>query len=153
ARPAGRIERALKWARRKPAAAALLGVSTVAALLLAAAGTWFLTVLYQQNEELGRERDRAHEEEENARQAEQRAKDKEAEAARSLDRTRRVLMTTQLLNVASLYEKNPIEALGLLKNPDACPPEWRDDFAWRYYSSRCQRWRLRWEWPEGAIDA
>src|SRR5262249_30817804 len=26
-------------------------------------------------------------------------------------------------------------------------------FAWRYYYSQCQRWRLTWQWPKGAIDA
>src|SRR5262249_57060333 len=72
---------------------------------------------------------------------------------RLLDRTRRTLMTTQLLNVAASYRQDPMGALDLLKNRDSCPPEWRDDFAWRYYYSQCQRWRLKWEWPKGAIDA
>ena len=35
ARPAGRVERALKWARRRPTQALLLGVSVLAALGLA----------------------------------------------------------------------------------------------------------------------
>jgi eukaryotic-like serine/threonine-protein kinase len=38
ARPAGRAERAWKWARRRPAAAALVAVSALAALALAAGG-------------------------------------------------------------------------------------------------------------------
>jgi WD40 repeat protein len=153
ARPTTRWERAAKWARRKPAAAALVGVSAAAALLVAGLLTWFLTALYAHSRELAKERDKAREEEGNARQAEQRAKVKESEAATSLDRTRRVLMTSQLLNVASIYQQNPLDALALLENREACPLEWRDDFAWRYYHSRCQRWRLTWKWPEGAIDA
>src|SRR5262249_4217939 len=38
ARPVSRWERAVKWARRRPTAAALLGVSGLAALLLVAGG-------------------------------------------------------------------------------------------------------------------
>src|SRR5262249_24091909 len=38
ARPVGRAERAVRWARRRPAAAALLGVSGVALLALAGLG-------------------------------------------------------------------------------------------------------------------
>jgi WD40 repeat protein len=140
------VGRAVKWARRKPAAAALVGGSAAGALLLAAVVAWFLTVLSQRNrdliegnrnltaagKELARERDKAGE---------------------LLDRTRRVLMTTQLLRVASLYRENPVQALALLEDPDGCPPEWHDDFAWRYYRGQCRRWRLTWEWPQGAIDA
>jgi WD40 repeat protein/tRNA A-37 threonylcarbamoyl transferase component Bud32 len=160
ARPVGRLERAWKWARRKPAAAALLGVSAAAALLLAGVVAWFLTVLYERNrklEETGgqlvQERDKAREEEGNAQQSAQREKEKEAEAVRLLDRTRRMRMTTQLLKVAAIYRQNPVQALKLLEDPDPCPPGFRDDFAWRYYYSQCQRWRLRWEWPKDAIDA
>ena len=29
----------------------------------------------------------------------------------------------------------------------------RDDFAWRFYKAQCQRWRLKWEWKKGEIDA
>src|SRR5262249_27219442 len=134
-------------------AAALVGVSAAAALLLAVLVVWFLTILFERNRDLAKERDKALEEEGNARQAEQRAKDKEAEAVRLLDRTRRVLMTTQLLNVSAIYRQNPVGALALLEDRDACPLEWRDDFAWRYYYRQCQRWRLTWEWPKDAIDA
>jgi WD40 repeat protein len=167
ARQVSRWQRTLKWVRRKPAAAALVGVSAAAVVLLVAVVAWFLTILYQRNRdladgsrklevaagELAQQRDKANEEPRNARQAEQRAKDKEADAVRLLERTRRMRMTTQLLNVASIYRLNPVKALTLLEDPDACPPAWRDDFAWRYYYSQCQRWRLTWEWPQGAIDA
>jgi WD40 repeat protein len=52
ARPVGRVERALKWARRKPAQAAVLAVSVAAALALLGGGLWF-------TEELRGERDHA----------------------------------------------------------------------------------------------
>jgi formylglycine-generating enzyme required for sulfatase activity len=41
ARPVGQLERALKWAKRRPALAALLGVSLVALASLVTVGAWF----------------------------------------------------------------------------------------------------------------
>ncbi len=160
ARPIGSRERLVKWAKRKPAAAALVGVSMAAMLVLTVMVAWFLTVLYERNRalqlaggQLATERDRAIEEEGKARKAEQLAGEKGAETAQLLDRTQRMLMTTQLLNVGSIYRQNPVGALALLEDPDVCPPQMRDDFAWRFYRSRCQRWRLKWEWEKGEIDA
>jgi WD40 repeat protein/tRNA A-37 threonylcarbamoyl transferase component Bud32 len=139
ARPAGRLERAWKWCRRRPAAAALLAVSVAALLVLTAVVAGFLKTLSQKNRFLAQERDRASTEADNAR--------------RALERVRRGAMTTQLFHVAATYRENPLHALELLNDPDACPADLRDDFAWRYYSAQCRRWRLRWEWPEEAIDA
>jgi serine/threonine-protein kinase len=45
ARPAGAGERLVKWVRRRPAAAGLVGVSAAAALALAAVGLWSYTSL------------------------------------------------------------------------------------------------------------
>jgi serine/threonine-protein kinase len=61
ARPAGLWERAVKWARRRPAAAALLGVSGAAVLSLLALGLWHNTQLRRYNAELQAERDHAEE--------------------------------------------------------------------------------------------
>src|SRR5262249_4659708 len=41
ARPVGTLERTVKWARRRPAAAGLLALSIVAAVAAVAAGLWF----------------------------------------------------------------------------------------------------------------
>jgi len=49
ARPVGRLERALKWARRRPAQAALLIVSTLALLLGAAGVAWHQIALQSKN--------------------------------------------------------------------------------------------------------
>src|SRR5207237_449500 len=53
-RPAGRLERAAKWVRRRPAAAALLGVCVLATLLLVGLTGGFLIVLTRNNENLAR---------------------------------------------------------------------------------------------------
>jgi tetratricopeptide (TPR) repeat protein len=41
ARPAGRIERVVKWGRRRPAAAALAAVSTIALMIVVALASWY----------------------------------------------------------------------------------------------------------------
>ena len=53
ARPVGRVERALKWARRKPAAAALLAVSVLALLVVLVGGGLFTWSSGQGNESGG----------------------------------------------------------------------------------------------------
>ena len=42
ARPAGPVERLVKWAKRRPTAAALLGVSLLAVVILLVGGLWFI---------------------------------------------------------------------------------------------------------------
>jgi hypothetical protein len=54
ARPAGRLERVAKWARRRPAAAALLGVCVLATLLVVSLTGGFLLVLTRNNRDLAR---------------------------------------------------------------------------------------------------
>jgi tetratricopeptide (TPR) repeat protein/tRNA A-37 threonylcarbamoyl transferase component Bud32 len=75
ARPVSMLERSLKWARRRPAAAALLAVTAVAALGLLAVWVWFTAQLRAENdralkneaeaiaqkEEADRQRDQARE--------------------------------------------------------------------------------------------
>jgi WD40 repeat protein len=50
ARPVGQLERTLKWARRRPALAALLGVTVLAAAALLTGGVWFTLRLDQARE-------------------------------------------------------------------------------------------------------
>jgi WD40 repeat protein len=76
ARPAGAWERAWKWARRRPTAAMLLVVSTVAALCLLAGLAWHVARVEQFNADLGaalereqQERGRAEEQQRLARRA------------------------------------------------------------------------------------
>jgi eukaryotic-like serine/threonine-protein kinase len=59
ARPVGRLERVAKWARRRPTAAALLGVSALSLVVLAAGGLFFTSRLAERNRELVEQRDRA----------------------------------------------------------------------------------------------
>jgi len=82
ARAAGPLERAAKWARRRPAVAALIGVSAVALVALMGGGLWY-------NAQLRVERDRAttaaaseRAEAERARLAEAQAREHQKEAER-----------------------------------------------------------------------
>jgi WD40 repeat protein/tRNA A-37 threonylcarbamoyl transferase component Bud32 len=174
ARPASSWEKVLKWTKRKPSQAVAVAVIMAAVVALLVGGLAFTNELRQERDaaqlardegqqrarelaaagkELAEQRSKAQAEAKNARQAEQQAKEQQAEAVRLLDRTRRMLMTTQLLNVAAIHTYNPVGALAILQSREACPLEFRDDFAWRFYVSQCKRWRLTWEWPAGAIDA
>jgi WD40 repeat protein len=60
ARPVSRLARALRWARRRPTAAALLGVSALSLVLLAAGGILFTSYLADKNQELVQQRDKAN---------------------------------------------------------------------------------------------
>jgi WD40 repeat protein/predicted Ser/Thr protein kinase len=159
ARPASLMGRLRRWAKRRPAVAALLMV----VVFLAVGG--FATVYWQYQEAL---RQKSLAEEETGRkaaaliqaeQAELKAKDqttlaqnkaretedalkKETQAkelaAQRLDRARRNLMTAQLLRVSFIYERDPGQALDLLEDTNACPLDQRD-FAWGMYYRWCQR--------------
>src|SRR5262249_17528328 len=76
ARPVGAAGRVLRWARRRPAVAALVGVSAAAALALLLAGLWFTVRLRQ-------ERDVAREAREEAVGQHRRALEREADAERA----------------------------------------------------------------------
>src|SRR5205823_636065 len=111
ARPVGVVERSWRWCKRNPALAVSL-TAVAAALLIGSVVSVFFAIRAGHNADLAQARAAdALSEEAKARQAEQRATDKEAETNRLLDHTKRMLMTTQLLNVAAIYQKNPIQAL------------------------------------------
>ena len=58
-----------------------------------------------------------------------------------LDYAQRSLLTTQLLRVALLSERDPGQGLELLNDTKACPVAQRD-FAWGWYHGRCKRERF-----------
>ena len=152
ARPAGKLERAMKWAKRHPAVAALatalLAVVVVAFVLV----TWKWHEAIRQSEIATkasqaalRESARATEaskaatlaSEEATRRADAEAKAKN-QARASLEQERQVAFTAQLWRAAALSDRDPGLALWELDNPQLCPPE-RRDFAWRYYRQLNQR--------------
>jgi WD40 repeat protein len=118
ARPTAFVERAYKWARRRPAAAALLIVSLVAGSLLIYGGAHF-------TQEVRKQRDLA------------RARADELDD--QLKRTRRLLFTAQLLRVGAVWQTDPIQAQQMLEDESAFPPDLRD-FAWGVLHTKCKRY-------------
>jgi WD40 repeat protein len=143
ARPTPAWERAAKWARRRPARAALLGVSGAALLAIAALGATFVAVVLSSNAALKKatgeaenekeiaqgEAKKAHEQEGIAQEAKARA---EAEA----ERARREKYAARVGYAAGLCEREPASALAVLEDTDYCPLDLRD-FAWRLLRRRC----------------
>jgi len=134
ARPMGRWERSVRWVRRRPALAVLIGVSTAAMLAV-------LTVISVKNAQLKLERDFARGQETIAAEQRDAATKAKEEVDRELEHSRRSLYGLQLSQVAVMWERQPSRALDLLAEPDRFPPDLRD-FAWGYFTRLCKRDRL-----------
>jgi WD40 repeat protein len=163
ARPVGRLEKAAKWARRRPAAAALVAVSSLGSLLittglvvgiLVIADAWDRERGTRNNLEIAVEGEKhataaANEQTEIAKKATADAnnalegqKQATAEAGQQLNRARHNAMNLQLERVLAVYERDPRLGRDLLDDTEACPIDLRD-FAWGLYYRWCQRDRFR----------
>ncbi|MGE3803878.1 MAG: protein kinase [Gemmataceae bacterium] len=111
ARPVGGLERAWKWSRRHPAAAALILVTTLTAAGIALGGVLFTLHL---------------------RAVADNERKLKADALARADELRAQLYTIQLAQVGGLWESDPGRALALLNDEERCPPGLHD-FAWRMY--------------------
>jgi WD40 repeat protein len=158
ARPAGAAERAVKWAKRRPAAAALLGVSLLAAASLATlGGLWYsarLRIAAEQSwlkeEEARRERAAAEQERRRVGEVEgllaqvrgqkDRAQRQPRLAQERLQHSRRTAYDLQLMQIDALSTRAPGQGLSLLANPTRCPADLRE-FTWGHLAHRCQRKR------------
>jgi WD40 repeat protein/CubicO group peptidase (beta-lactamase class C family)/Flp pilus assembly protein TadD len=122
ARPVGPVERAAKWARRRPAAAALLAVVTLAVAGAVAGGLWFTAQLNERRVEAETERDKA-------RVAQELADRNAAATTEALDHTRQVLAVSSLrLAQTEWRDHNLGRARDLLD--DVGPP--LRGFEWHY---------------------
>jgi WD40 repeat protein len=163
ARPVSSWERAHKWARRRPALAALALVSSLAALLLLTGGLLYQRELSAHNEQLEEafttiqqesaaarkaktyaeeQRDEARkaktEAEEQRDQAGKARKAARDEAERARQRERRTAYALQLAHVGEMWERDPARGLELLVDTDTCPADLRD-FTWAYLYRLCDR--------------
>jgi WD40 repeat protein len=154
ARPVGRMERAVKWARRRPAAALLAAVCGLLAVGLPTAGIWLAINARAQREveqALDREKEQRREAED-ARRGEEEQRQRVEAALRDVDQARqgeekqrlraeealrlteRVLTGSRVGQAHSLWrEGNLTLAHELL---DACPVETRY-WDWRYVKRLC----------------
>src|SRR5262245_4679968 len=138
ARPVGKVERALKWMRRRPALAALLVVSALAVLAQFGAGLWYVLSLREERDVARRQQEAAEEArkrtaalaiDESAARSREEQQRLRAEA--QFDQARRLLFTAQVLRAAAVRERDPAEAVRLLDDTRACPLDLRD-FAWGF---------------------
>jgi WD40 repeat protein/tRNA A-37 threonylcarbamoyl transferase component Bud32 len=148
ARPAPSWERAAKWVRRRPAAAALVAVSAAAALTLLAGGLYFAGQLREERDfarakqrDADHQRAQADRQRQRAEKGEADARLKNALAEKRLDYSHHLLLTLHLRRVAGAWQQDPDQALELLEDPNACPPSARD-FTWRLFYRLCKRDRL-----------
>jgi WD40 repeat protein len=135
ARPVGSLERAVKWARRQPAVAALLAVVVV----VAAAGLGGVMWKYRDAE---RQKEVAQRQEAAAVAQGERAEKEELEARRQLERSRRSLYTAQLMRVAAVWDRDPGLARTLLDDDEVCPLP-LCDFSWGVYYHLWRSWGRR----------
>jgi WD40 repeat protein len=136
ARPVGRAERALKWARRRPSLAALLVV-----LALTTVGGVVAALVF--TNQLRWERDRARDEQVNAETERGRAKQREQEARSNLYAAR------MLLAQSALKDNQVGQVLDLLRSLAPGKPGDRDlrGFEWHYLWNQCHAERVRLEHP------
>jgi WD40 repeat protein/tRNA A-37 threonylcarbamoyl transferase component Bud32 len=130
ARPVGLLERGLKWARRRPALAALLLVS-----LIATVGFMVLQERQRREAETRSATERRLRDE--AETASAQLDREKTETARLLDLSRRNAFTAQLRRVAGMWQREPEQARDLLEDENLCPPELRD-FSWGFYRRLCE---------------
>ena len=154
ARPAGFVERGLKWVRRRPALAALVGVSVLAGLVVAAAGLWFTAQLADQRDRAVAARRDAEIQKSDADIARKAAEDARGRVAAELQRAN--LLQAQADAARKVAEDarrrtdielHRAEALLYADRLTAGLREWETgntDLAWRHLDA-C-RWDLRgWE--------
>jgi len=122
ARPIGPAERLAKWARRRPAAAALLGVIVAAGVAVSGLTVWYVGHLRQATDEAQAQR-------------------REAEAQRALAEQRlrfaqRTAYTAAVGQAGALWRSDPDLGLALLQDAARCPPPQRE-FTWHLLRNLC----------------
>lgn len=129
ARPAGAATQFARWARRRPAVAAILGVVALVAAVLVGGSLYYnarLSVLLDETATANSDLETALGVAEGLR----------AETRGQLEDARRALYALQLSQLPALWPREPVRSRRLLTDPKVCPAELRD-FTWRYYRKLC----------------
>jgi WD40 repeat protein/serine/threonine protein kinase len=152
ARPIGVYGRTVKWAKRRPAIAALVAIGALAVLSILTVSLYYNAELskshkeeQRRGQELALQKAKAVEEQKRAEGEERRALDALQVAERErklaqerLEHSRRSLYAFQLMQAAGLAQTDPRRGLELLEDKDRCPAELRD-FTWSYFHHHCRR--------------
>jgi len=153
ARPAGTWERSVKWARRHPAAAAVVGVSFVSVWVviaaLAVSNVWVNDALHQKTEEEARARealddksqalDALRKEQEKTREAlarETRALAERTQAYDGLKREQRLAYFRGIALAEEAWKANRVGQANQIL--DTCGPDELRGWEWRYLKRLCE---------------
>jgi WD40 repeat protein/tRNA A-37 threonylcarbamoyl transferase component Bud32 len=117
ARQARPPERLWKWARRRPAVAALVGVTVLALAVLLIGSFWHSARLQSALDQNRKQND---------------------VLTQQVEMLQRDAFASQLIHVQVLAFADPSQALELLEDRNRCPPQLRD-FTWRLWRYRCER--------------
>src|SRR5262249_55983608 len=157
ARPSTTWERAVKWVKRRPAAAALVGVSLAAAVALLVVGLVYDARLAEAARDAEAQRQEAREEREGARQANEAVRVTRAEAEQDRETARRVEAESR----GNLYRSRVAlaqrewltghAALGAALL-DQCPAELRR-WEWHHVNRVCRAERFLLNGHTGAVGA
>jgi WD40 repeat protein/tetratricopeptide (TPR) repeat protein/tRNA A-37 threonylcarbamoyl transferase component Bud32 len=144
ARPAGAWERCVKWARRRPALAALLGVIVLAVLSLFGGGFWFTLELRGERNHARRQEDIADRERLKAVAQEKLARQERDNARAAHEAARRNLYAAHIhLAHQAWQDAHLARVLELLDGPGCCPqdPGQADlrGWEWHYLRSLCRK--------------
>ncbi|WP_145258606.1 serine/threonine-protein kinase [Planctomycetes bacterium Pan216] len=180
ARPISTLERSVRWAKRRPAAAGLVAVSTLA-IVVGLVGSLFYSArlstllkraeglknqAQQFNEQLVNALDRADRLQEETEQTNEQlrvaldtaeastreARQKTEALRRQLDHSRRGVFALQLSQAHEVHRRDPMRAVKLLNDRSACPDDLRD-FTWRYLERLCDWEQMRLVGHRGPVNA
>ena len=122
-------ERINKWVRRRPGAAALVGLSLAALFAVVVLGI----LLYQGKIERAENENRNLVEKSKRDRLNQQMLEEERQKTQDqLEHAQRSLVTAQLWRVAGLWQDDPVQARELLEDELVCPTRLRD-FTWGFY--------------------
>ena len=147
ARPIGVVGRTIKWARRRPALAALafLGFASFFTILLVS--LYYNAELAkaskldrQRLQDISAEKTKAENERQIAEDERKKAEDARKEAQDRYEHSRRSLYAFQLIQAAGLAPRDPKLALELLLDRERCPNSLQD-FTWHYLHQLTDRER------------
>jgi WD40 repeat protein len=144
ARPASAWERALKWARRRPAAAALVVVSVLAATALLVMGVVMQAQLQHERDAALEQKGIAEQQRNEAQEAKKDADDQRAQAVREKEQARRYLYSAQMDLAQRAAESGNTPLLLELLGAQEPKPGQADlrGFEWFHYWRLCHRERL-----------
>jgi WD40 repeat protein len=140
ARPIRVWERGLKWARRRPAAAALIGLAGLVAFSLVLAGFWYADQERRRAQELTQFGQQLDAKDEDLKARDRQLQEQEGRYQKEHDQGRRRLYLAQMNAIPQAWQENRIsDLLGVLETqlPERTGGKDLRGFEWHYWWRRC----------------